>query len=359
MESEPRRPRFYPPASLALLGAAVIFYVPWLLALQAAPSWAEPGTGSGEERISEAWATLIVLVLGAGLWLLIGGLILFTWRKGFAPRAWAAASAILYVLGVVATFGAAQTYFTWPGGWSFLVPMLLPPLLALYCVLAPALAGGPLRIVPLLALGAVAVVAFSAIPFALIDPAGYSARLAQHRQQLDAMFARRNAEAQDAALRWEAGIRKLGPDLALADWLDYANGSVETEPLHQQAIEGARHVKSRQADAIDLLNKAQIRKLTALSQLSLAATPALCTAYNHALYGLATTDEPMEATIGEQLEQQLPNIRFLLAGGCDLSSGLVATETRAGKVAAVNPDEKRWAQFHATLAGLRHGTIQP
>jgi hypothetical protein len=163
---------------LALLGAAVIFYVPWLLALQAAPSWAESGTGSGEERISEAWATLIVLVLGAGLWLLIGGLILFTWRKGFAPRAWAAASAILYVLGVVATFGAAETYFTWPGGWSFLVPMLLPPLLALYCVLMPVLAVGPLRIVPLLALGGVAVVEFSAIPFALIDPAGYSAKSA-------------------------------------------------------------------------------------------------------------------------------------------------------------------------------------
>jgi hypothetical protein len=342
-----------------LLAAALLFYVPWLLALRAAPSWLEPGSGSGEERISEAWATLIVLILGVGLWLLIGGLILFTWRKGFAPRAWAAASAVLYVIGIVASFGAAQTYFTWPGGWSFLIPMLLPPLLALYCISVPALTTRPFHVVALLSLGGGALVAFTAIPFALIDPIGYPARLAEHRREMDAMFARRDAEAEDAALRWEAGIRNLGSDSPLADWLDYVNGSVDTEPLHQQALEGARHDKNRQADAVELLNNGQIRKLAALSQLSLTATPALCTAYNHALYKLSTTDEPYEATVGEQLEQQLPNIRFLLADDCDLSSSLAAAETRAGKVAAVNPGEERWAHFHATLAGLRHSITQP
>ncbi len=360
LESEPRRPHPYPLGALVLLAAALLFYVPWLLALHEGPSWLEPGHGSGEDRYSQAWATLIVLVLGAGLWLLIGGLVLFAWRKRFAPPVWAAASGILYVTGIVAVFGAAQTYFTWPGGWSFLVPVLLPPLLALYCVCVPALAVGPLlRIVPLLALAGVALVALAAIPFALIDPAGYPARLARHQREMDALFARRDAEAQEAALRWEAGIRNLGPDSPLADWLAYVNGSVDTEPLHQQALEGARRAKSRQADAVELLNSGQIRKLAALSQLSLTVTPVLCTAYNQALYGLATTDEPFEARIGEQLERQLSNIRFLVAGGCDLSSGLAAAETRARKVAAVNPGEERWAQFHSTLAGLRGGTTKP
>jgi hypothetical protein len=52
----------------------------------------------------------------------------------------------------------------------------------------------------------------------------------------------------------------------------------------------------------------------------------------------------------------LPNIRFLLAGGCNLKSGLGAAQTRAGKVAAANPDIERWAQLRATLSDLGRGS---
>jgi hypothetical protein len=343
-----------PAASWLLLAAAILLYIPWLLALYGAPSWVEPGGGGGEDRISEAYATLWVLALGIPLWLALGGLLLLGWRKGFAPPAWAATSGIVYAAAAIATLSSAQTYMTWPGGWSLLVPALLPPLLAFYgiAVRMPVLAAGSLHVAPLAALGGAVLVALAAIPLAFIDPAGYPVRLAQHQAFMNAVFAKRDAQAQDAALQWEAGIKKLGRDSSLASWLEYVNGSVDTEPLHQQALDGARSANSRQADAVELLNNGQIQKLEVLWQLDLAVTPDLCAAYDKALTQLATTDDPYETEVGEQLERQLPNIKFFVAGHCNLPSSLGATATRLGKVAEVNPGDQHWAQLRATLTNL-------
>jgi hypothetical protein len=321
----------------------------------AAPSWVEPGTGGGETRIAEAWATLYVLGLGAPLWLVLGALLLLAWRRGWAPPAAAAASGLLYALALIATFGAAQTHLTWPGGWSILVPMLLPPLLALYgiWVRIPALAAGALRRVAAAALAGVALVAGAAIPFAMVDPAGYPARLARHQERMNAQFARRDAELMEQARQWEEDIHKLGPDSPLAAWLDYVNGSAEGEPLHLEALAGARKANSRQADAPALLDDGKILRLVDLWQLDLAATPTLCAAYDRALTRLAATDEPIESEVGKELERQLPNIKFLLAAHCDLTAGLGAAAARAEKVAQVNPGDAHWPQLVATLAALR------
>ncbi len=352
-ESHPQQPAV---GSFLLLAVAILLYVPWLLAIVAAPSWSESGISSGEARMTEAWGILFVLLSGAPLWLALGGLTVLAWRNGLAPPVWAAASGLLYLLALIATFDAVQTYLTWPGGWSILVPALLPPLLALYgvWVRVPTLADGPKRLVPAVALGGVALIAIAAIPFAYVDPIGYSARLAQEKRRWKAEFARRDAESMEQARRWEAGISKLGPDSPLAAWLEYVNGSVHSEPLHQQALDGARRAGSRQADAVELLDNGPIRRLADLWQLDLTATPVLCAAYDRALHRLATTDDPYEAVVGEQLERQLPNVKFLVAADCDLASGLDAADARLRRIAAANPaDEERWAQFLATLRALR------
>ena len=336
----------------------MLLYIFWLFAVVAAPSWSEPGGGSsGEARYSEAWGTLFVLLFGIPLWLTLGGLISLAWRRGLAPRSWTVASGCLYLLAASATYGAVQTYLTWPGGWSILVPALLPPLLALYAIWVrlPTLASGPARLVPAVAFGGVVLASFAAIPFAFIDPVGYPARLAQERQRWEAEFARRDAELMNKAQQWEAGIHKLGPESPLAAWLEYVNGSAGSETLHQQALEGARRANSRQGDAVALLDNGQIGRLTSLWQLDLSVTPALCAAYGQALTKLATSDEPFEAQVGERFERQLPNIVFLLAGHCDLSSALGAAEARAGKVAEVNPGSERWTKLLATLGTLRRG----
>jgi hypothetical protein len=202
----------------------------------------------------------------------------------------------------------------------------------------------------------VALVAFAAIPFALIDPVGYPARLVEHTRYMDDVFARRDAEAMEAARRWEARMSRLGPDSPLASWLEYVNGSSDPEPLHQQALDGARRANSRQADAVALLGNGQIERLAELWRLELAATPALCVAYDRALHQLATTDDPYVANgRAQKLERQLPNVRFLLAAGCDLVSGLGATEAHASRMVADNPRDEHWAQFLATLGALRRG----
>jgi hypothetical protein len=168
---------------------------------------------------------------------------------------------------------------------------------------------------------------------------------------MDAIFDRRTAELAEATRRWRAAIDKLGPDSPLEAWLEYVDSS-----LHQQGLDGARRANSRQADAVRLLDDGRILRLTALWQLELSVTPALCAAYNRALHRLATTDDPYESDVGSELEEQLPNVKFFVAADCDLASGLDATVSRVRKIAELIPAyEKRWTQILATLGALRRG----
>jgi hypothetical protein len=357
LPSEPRRSQTASFGAYGLLAAATLLYVPWMTALVAAPSWDEPGGSSGEARYGQGWAELFAYAFGVPLWLVLAGLIWLAWRKGHASQPQAFASAIVYALAAAATLFAVGTLITWPGGWSIFVPALLPPLLALYGLLArsPKLAAGRARFVPAAALGAAALVALLALPFSYIDPPGYPARLVEERRRWDAEFATRNAASEAAARQWELDIGKLGPDSPLSTWLGYVNGSPDNDALHEQAVDGARSATGRQAESIALLDAGKIQRLSELWRFDLAATPPLCAAYDRALTRVASSDEPMESTIGEQLEKQLPNIQHLLAAHCDLAAGLAAAEARAGKVASANPAFERWPRFAATLAALRRG----
>src|SRR5215472_13321900 len=122
--------------SLLLLVLAVIFYIPAVLAVWFGAPEDDPATLSGEGRYSKGWAILFALAFGILLWLALGGLVLLAGRKGQLPRGWSIASGVLYSFAAIATLAAAQVYFTWPGGWSILVPVLLPPLQALYALSA-------------------------------------------------------------------------------------------------------------------------------------------------------------------------------------------------------------------------------
>jgi hypothetical protein len=279
--SKPLQPQPQPAGWFLLLTAAVIFYIPAVLAIWLGAPEGDPATLSGEARYSEGWATLFAFVFGIPLWLALGGLVLLAGRKGHLSLGWATASGVLYPLdplAVIAALAAAQVYFTWPGGWSILVPALLPPLLVLYALSArlPALSAGALRVVPPIALGGTAVVIIAVLPLALIDEAEFPANLAAAQQRWDSEFDRRRDASLKAAQQWEAGINKLGPNSSLAAWLEYVNGSSDPGPLHEQALAGARSVTKRQAEAVRLLEEGAIRQLGALWQLDIAATPALC-----------------------------------------------------------------------------------
>ncbi|GEM_PF-2047664 len=351
----PEPPRSPPVGSYGLLVAAGLLYAPYLAALLAAPPWTEPGKASGEELWSEAWADMFAIIFGGGLWLALAGLTVLAGRKGHAPPAWKAVSAILFVCAAVATLVAARTYLVWPGGGSILVAALLPPLVAFYGVAArlETFAAGVKRFLPAAALASVGVLAACSLLFASIDPLLYPARLAEQKRRWAVDIARRNAESESEAARWEQGIAKLGPDSPLSAWLDYVNGAAAETPLHERAVAGARQAKARQEEAAALLENGQANRLAELWRFDLAATPALCAAYDRALKQIAATDGEMEMIVGERLKRQTPNIEFLLAANCDLSAGLDAAEARAKKVAAALPGFPEWADFPATLSALR------
>src|SRR5262249_36183467 len=213
------------------------------------------------------------------------------------------------------------------------------------------------RAVPAVALGGTAVVIAAALPLALIDKAEFPANLAAAKQRWNSEFDRRYDASIKAAEQWELRINKLGPNLPLVAWLEYVNGSSDPGPLHEQALAGARSVTKRQAEAVELLDGGAIRQLGALWQLDITATPPLCKAYDQALRRLATSEEVYERRVGEDLERQLPNTKFLAAKNCDLEAGLAAAETRTRKLVVNYPDgdqHERWIQFLTTLGALHH-----
>ena len=357
MLPEPSRSQPSPVGSFLLLAAAGLLYVFFLTALVATPPWTEPGQASGEALWGEAWAEVFTSLFGGLLWLALAGLLILAGRKGHAPPAWTMASALLFVCGAVATLVAGRTYIVWPGGGSIGVAALLPPLIAFYGVTMrrQTFPTGAMRAASAAALVAIALVAALSILFAFLDPLGYPARLAEERRRWGADIDRRNAESDSQALKWERDIARLGPDSPLAAWLDYVNGSTAETALHEKAVAGARQAKTRQAEAVALLESGGVNRLVELWRLDLAATPALCAAYDRALQKIAASDDDIEMVIGKRLKSQTPNIKFLLANGCDLSAGLDAAEARAKKVAAALPAFEEWGQFPAALEALRRG----
>jgi hypothetical protein len=184
-----------------------------------------------------------------------------------------------------------------------------------------------------------------------------ASHLAAAQQRWDAEFDRRHDASLKAAQQWEAGINKLGPNSSLTAWLEYVNGSNDPGPLHEQALGGARSVIKRQAEAVRLLEDGAIRQLGALWQLDIAATPALCAAYDEALRRVGMSDEVYHLLVAKDLERQLPNLKFLAAANCDLEAGLAAPEARVRNLVAAytadDSDREHWVEFQTALGVLR------
>ena len=103
----------------------------------------------------------------------------------------------------------------------------------------------------------------------------------------------------------------------------------------------------------------QIRRLADLWQLDIDSTSALCTAYNQSLRQLATSDEVYKLKVGEDLERQLPNVKFRVAANCELDAGLSAAEARVRKLLVIYPDgdgHERWIKLQADLGALHPDT---
>jgi hypothetical protein len=290
------------------------------------------------------------MIFGAALWLVLALLLLIAAIHGAMPTTGKIGAAVLLPVSAVAASIAADLY-SHRADWAFAIVLALPLLIAAYALWArlPALHATlpPLQITAIM--GSVLVLLCLA-PLAGMKLAVAATPSPEVQVSADKAHAEAMRQEEEAALKREdEAFAKLGPDSSLRDYLLYLPGG---DSRSRDALAGARKVKSRQADAVALLNAGRLEALTDLFRLDLQATPELCQAYDNALAnaaGQVTKARSDYLSIAIDLEQQLPNIEWLVAEGCNLdgSLGLLAEHVRAVS------DSQRMENFANTLSGLK------
>ena len=277
-------------------------------------------------------------VLGAILWLLLVALTIVGFRHGRRPGWLTAAAVILLPLSAVAAAIGADLYGQ-RQEWALAVVAALPPLLVLMA-LWPGAGASLAGLILVLSALPVARTAHEATP----DPAREATRPAAEKVRLEET-AKAEREVRE---REAASFSTLGPDAKLADLLPFLHGGAYAE----QALLSIQRLKTRQADAIVLLEHKPLADLTDLWQFNIMPTRRMCVTY-----GTALTDAINRVTKARsdyisaaiELEWQLPNIKWLVAARCDLSGPLERAEAN---ILAVS-DSPRLTNFAHTLGDLR------
>ena len=331
----------FPFGTIVLLVLAVVLYAGMMGSLADAPHSDAAGRGMAV-AFGAIFATLLFVVLA--LLLLVAAL------KGRMSLAGKIGAFVVLPAGTVAVWLAGDAWANRDVS-AIWVPALLPPLIAAYALRARFLTartrgGGLTAELGLAALIVVLLVA-PVVSFSLVeapDPAA-QARLAEEE--------RARQEAQDKAVR-EANEREaarfaaLGPASPIADYLPFLYGNHAHE-----ARRGIRLVRSRQQDAVALLDSGRLNELSGLLEFDVDATPELCRAYVAALGRAAAELDPRTGTnqIGKaiDLERQLPNLQWLSGERCDLVVPLGVLEKNLRAVA----DSSRITGFADNVAKLR------
>ncbi len=331
-----------PPIGTAiLLALAVVLYAGMMGSLSGAPGSDAAGRGMAL-AFGAILATLLSIVLAV--------LLIVAAVKGEMSPVGRISVFVLLPAATVAIWAAVEAYGRRDHS-AIWVPGLLPLAFVLYALRA--------RFAPLRrSIGEVAanatlmvlVLILAGIPLvrlALPVPRDVAAEARAAAAETDRR-AREEQVVREARAAEQARFAALGPDSSLVDYLDFAYGDRSVE-----AREGIRKVKSRQADAVALLNADRLRDLSSLLEYDVAATPALCDAYGAALARAASTVDPKANAnyLGSaiDLEAQLPNLQWLAADGCDLKVPLVLLEKNLRAVA----DSSRITKFADELSKLR------
>ena len=289
-------------------------------------------------------------LIGTVLWLAMGGLLIVAAFKGEMSRAARIACFVLLPASCAAMWIAGDAY---AGGDSsaIWVAALLPPLIVLYALRArfPLLRRKIGEGVANILLGGFIVLLTatplikSALPVPR-DPEAEARAMVEEKARQDEE--ERQQQAYDA--RVAAKFAALNPDSSLRDYLDFLMGG---DSRYRQALAGARLVKSRQVDAVALLQEGKIDRLGDLWQFDIDPA-SMCAAYGDALAGMASNiapGRPNSIGIALDLEYQLPNIEWLVAGHCDFSAIFEPLEKNLRIVA----DSPRITKLADTLAELR------
>lgn len=346
----PPVPRQVPGASIGLSVLAALFYAPMLgILLDAEPT----AGGGGEARMAAAFSELFAFFFGFGVWVTVGGLLLIAALHGAMPRWARIPAAVVYALGGIAAAIAIDLVIE-SAGWVFIVPALLPAIVAAYALWAVVpmaqriLAPQPATVS---ALAAMAVLVVATIPLGSLDEQTLPDRLAREKARGEAIMAEREAESARLRQQDEDRFQRLTPDSSL--W-DYINPQLEPSGPdgHERVLRGAREVKTRQQDAVALLRERGVHWLADLWQLEIEATPELCAAYDAALVKEATGPQ-YDMNIGQDLQRQIPNLKWLGSHNCRPEAGLAAAEAVLNRIVPNNRFDPSWQDFLDLVVALR------
>lgn len=332
--------RGFPVGTILLLILAVLLYAAMMGNLSDAPYTDAAGRGM---------ATAFAAIFAAALFVVLAILLVVAAVQGQMSIAGTVGSVIVVPAALVAIWMASDAWVHRDRS-AIWVPALMPPLTALYAVRARfaflrTLVNG---VVADVAMG-VAVVVLVGVPLErkLFPPPTDPVAEARAAEQERARLARDEQAAREAREREAAQFAALGPDSAMADYMPFLYGNYSRE-----AHEGIRKVKTRQADAVALLNAGRLSDLADLLAFDVDATPEVCAAYGAALVRESAKVDPKVSSnylgVAIDLERQLPNLQWLAGEGCDLNA-LVQLEKNLRLVA----DSPRITKFADALAKLR------
>ena len=291
-------------------------------------------------------------IFGVALWLVLAVLLLIAALNGLMPVAGKIGAALLLPLSAIAASVAIDLYGN-RADWAFAVPLLLPPLIMAYALWArmPSLQAKlpPLHTTAIVG-GLVAILTLTPLLVSFMSLLPNSARDARQAAVQKAREEKLRQEEQIALQREAEVFSRLGPDSSLRDYLQYMPGG---DSRSHAALDGARLVKSRQTDAVELLKAGRLAALTDLFRLDLKVTPDLCKAYDNALASASSQVTKARSdylSVAINLEQQMPNIDWLVEGGCNLNASLTLLADHVHTVS----DSPRMDKFAARLEGYRH-----
>jgi hypothetical protein len=197
-----------------------------------------------------------------------------------------------------------------------------------------------LAMLGVLSIGTISVGQRTALP----SPKAQEERAAAEKARLE-QAAKGKREEQE---REAAAFAALGPDSHIADYLPF----LHNRAFADQALAGIQKVKSRQADAVALLERSALGDLADLWQFNVLATRELCEAYANAFLAVANHINKARSdylAVAMDLEWQMPNLKWLVRSKCDLSGPLERAEANIKAVA----DSDRLRNFALTLSELK------
>jgi hypothetical protein len=277
--------------------------------------------------LSSAYGAFMVL----GLWVLLGILLVISAVKGDMPGWSKAAAVILVPASGAATLVAMNLMSGHPGvKWPMVLPLLAPLLLISIALWSyfPAIRST----VPSGAAGAItwaSLLLLSLLPLPALRARGQEST--DRRQRIEAEWSAEEARQQEVKARENlAKFQLLTTESRLWDYMPF---TWDRNPLREQALERARSLPTRQADAEQMLGDGHGFPLLEVQNLNLSPTPAFCARASAVLvkhaedWRTSLPSPPEYETRSDKIEQYLGGMGWLRANGCDLTTALTAMET--------------------------------